>query len=98
EGKFLLSHVTEKVSPLNDLKPAVASEARNIKELQQVLMETCESQWGVADLNGDGVLSADEIAHYNSSVRSAKQPDLVETMGLAKKGFLAECAEISVRE
>src|SRR5689334_14225720 len=23
EGKFLLSHVTEKVSPLNDLKPAV---------------------------------------------------------------------------
>src|SRR5262249_7424157 len=69
EGRFLLTHVTAKVSPLDALKPEVPGETRDIEELQQTLMETCDAEWGQADLDGDGVLSAAEIAHYNADIR-----------------------------
>jgi hypothetical protein len=46
----------------------------------------CESQFKLADLNGDGVLDAGETKYYNSSIRSEKQPVTSEDVRLDEGG------------
>jgi uncharacterized protein YraI len=87
EGQFLLDHVTVKVPQLSDFKPAAAASPG-----------VCESQWGLADLNGDGVLDAAEIAHYNSVIRLKGQTVLGSADRLSERGFDEECNARGARE
>ena len=61
-------------------------------------LEGCKSQFKLADLNGDGVLDDGEIAHYNSSIRSEKQPVLPDGDRLTEAGFIAACGSASAHE
>jgi hypothetical protein len=58
----------------------------------------CKSQFKLADLNGDGVLDAGETKHYNSSIRSDKQPVVPEDARLDERGFIAACSTVSAHE
>jgi hypothetical protein len=82
------------VSPpaLLDLGPADASteSARSLNG--------CKSQWRLADLNGDGVLDAREVAHYNSALRSAAQAPLSDDDRPNEMGFIAECTATTTHE
>src|SRR5262249_11575103 len=98
EGRFLRTHVTAMVSPLKELKPEATGEGGTDKERQEARLNVCKSQWGLADLNGDGVLTPKEIAHYNSAIRAQGQPALPATDRLNKTGFVAECSAVNVRE
>src|SRR5262245_15975208 len=60
EGRFLRTHVTAMVSPLKELKPEATGEGGTDKERQEARLNVCKSQWGLADLNGDGVLTPKE--------------------------------------
>jgi hypothetical protein len=61
-------------------------------------LEGCKSQFKLADLNGDGVVDAGEIAHYNSSIRSEKQPALPDGDRFNEAGFIAACSSASAHE
>ena len=58
----------------------------------------CKSQWRLADLNGDGVLDAREVAHYNSALRSAAQAPLSDADRPTEMGFIAECTTTTAHE
>ena len=58
----------------------------------------CKSQFKLADLNGDGVLDAGETKHYNSSIRSDKQPVIPEDARLDEGGFIAACSTVAAHE
>jgi hypothetical protein len=55
-------------------------------------VDMCKSQFKAADLNGDGVLDAGEIAHYNSAIRVSEQPSLADSQRLNESGFIKMCA------
>ena len=61
-------------------------------------LESCKSQFKLADLNGDGVLDQTEIAHYDSSIRSEGQPLLPDGDRLNEAGFIAACSAVSAHE
>jgi hypothetical protein len=61
-------------------------------------LESCKSQFKLADLNGDGVLDQTEIAHYDSSIRSEKQPILPDGDRLDETSFIAACSAVSAHE
>jgi hypothetical protein len=68
------------------------------QHLASAKLEGCKSQFKLADQNGDGVLDAGEIAHYNSSIRSEKQPALPESGRFNEAGFIAACSTIGAHE
>lgn len=78
----------EATSPLDGSKQRLAT----------AKLERCTSQFGLADLNGDGVLDAWEIARYNSAIRSERQPILEDSERLNQAGFIAACSAISAHE
>jgi hypothetical protein len=61
-------------------------------------LESCKSQFKLADLNGDGVLDQTEIAHYDSSIRSEGQPLLPDGDRLNEAGFITACSAVSAHE
>jgi hypothetical protein len=79
---------TEQNSPADGSKQRIAMSK----------LETCKSQFKLADLDGDGVLDQTEIAHYNSSIRSEKQPILPDGDRLNEAGFIAACSSSSAHE
>ena len=87
EGQFLLDHVTAMVPPLSNFKPPAGASS-----------EGCESQWGLADLNGDGVLDAAEVAHYNSNIRLNGQTVLSAEDRPNERAFDEECNARRARE
>ena len=58
----------------------------------------CKSQFKLADLNGDGILDAGEAKHYNSSIRSEKQPVISEDARFDEAGFIAACSTVGAHE
>jgi hypothetical protein len=58
----------------------------------------CKSQFKLADLDRDGVLDQSEIAYYNSSIRSAKQPVLRDGGRPNQAEFIADCSSVSAHE
>lgn len=74
--------------------PADGSKQR----LATAKLEGCKSQFGLADLNGDGVLDQSEIAHYNSSIRAGNQPILTDGDRLNEAGFIAACSTVGAHE
>ena len=61
-------------------------------------LEGCKSQFKLADLNGDGVLDQKEVEHYNSSIRSDKQPVLPDDDRLNEAVFIAACGAVGAHE
>jgi hypothetical protein len=67
-------------------------------QLETAKLEGCKFQFKLADLNGDGVLDQKEIEHYNSSIRSEKQPVLPDDDRLNEAGFIAACGAVGAHE
>ena len=67
-------------------------------QLDTAKLEACKAQFKLADLNGDGVLDRREIEHYNSSIRSEKQPVLPNGDRLNEAGFIAACGAVGAHE
>ena len=88
------SHPRDRVSPLALLDPGPADTSAG----RERRLSGCKSQWGLADLNGDGVLDAREVAHYNSALRSAAQAPLSDDDRPTEMGFIAECAATTAHE
>ena len=97
EGQYLLSHVTDKVVPMNDLKLGRSDSKTGVKPLAE-RYKSCKSQWALADLDGDGVLSPAEVAHYNSAVRSPLQPALEDIDRVTEQNFMVDCTTLGARE
>jgi hypothetical protein len=58
----------------------------------------CEEQWTLADRSKTGVIAGDDVAYYNSKVRSEKQQPLPEGSRLNRADFLTLCSSTDVRE
>ncbi len=67
-------------------------------QLETAKLAGCKSQFKLSDLNGDGVLDQKEIEHYNSSIRSEKQPVLPGDDRLNEEGFIAACGAVGAHE
>jgi hypothetical protein len=68
------------------------------EHISTTALDKCQGQWNQADSDRDGVVSGDEIANYNTHVRSEKQPLLPEGSRLDKADFLAACSSTDVHE
>jgi hypothetical protein len=54
-------------------------------------VDMCKAQFKAADLNGDGVIDAGEIGHYNSAIRTSEQSKLPDSERLNESGFIKLC-------
>ena len=95
---------SESVADQTGLKKGTTSIDKNSpvdgakERLATAKLEGCKSQFGLADVNGDGVLDAREIANYNSTIRSERQPPLPDIDRLTETDFIAACGAVTAHE
>ena len=90
ESNYLRDHMLPPAHVDTGTADASAGNARSLTR--------CKLQWRLADLNGDGVLDAGEVAHYNSALRSSAQAPLSDNDRPSEMVFIAECTATTAHE